>query len=131
MASRIVLLGIVPVWTDTPPIMTARSMMATRLRAFAAAMAPFWPAGPLPITTRSYSDTLILRPSIHNATSIGSSTLPGYKDSLLFSSFAAPAVVRIFRPRYELWRESPLLARPISAAIPAQGNQGVNALSDV
>jgi len=26
---------------------------------FAAAMAPFWPAGPLPITTRSYSDALI------------------------------------------------------------------------
>src|SRR2546425_9438863 len=74
--------------------MTARSMMATRLRAFAAAMAPFWPAGPLPITTRSYSDIFILRPSIHNATSIGSSTLPGYKDSLLFSSFSAPAVVR-------------------------------------
>ena len=28
-------------------------------KAFAAAMAPFWPAGPVPITTRSYSDTLI------------------------------------------------------------------------
>src|SRR2546426_10246424 len=108
--------------------MTARSMMATRLRAVAAAMARFWPPWPLPITTRSYSDIFILRPSIHNATSIGSSTLPGYKDSLLFSSFAAPGVVRFFRPRYELWRESPLLARPISAAILAHGNQSLQAL---
>ena len=32
-----------------------RSMMATFLRILAAQMAPFWPAGPLPITTRSYS----------------------------------------------------------------------------
>src|ERR1700682_4660005 len=117
MASRMVLLGIVPVWTDTPPIMTSRSMMATRLWTFAAAMAPFWPAGPLPITTMSYSNTLILRPSIYDATNIGSLTPPGtYTDSLLFSSFAPPAMIRIFRPRYELGRQSPLLARPISAA---------------
>ena len=40
--------------------MPVRSITATRLRAFAAAMAPFWPAGPLPITTRSYSGTLTL-----------------------------------------------------------------------
>src|SRR5882757_3954310 len=39
--------------------MAGQSMTATRLRAFAAAMAPFWPAGPLPITTRSYSDAFI------------------------------------------------------------------------
>jgi hypothetical protein len=43
-------------------------MMATRLRAFAAAMAHFWPAGPLPITTRPYSDALnleIFEPQCH------------------------------------------------------------------
>src|SRR5436309_4915309 len=43
--------------------MTVRSTTATRLRAFAAAMAPFWPAGPLPITTRSYADALTLTSS--------------------------------------------------------------------
>src|SRR5713226_1646321 len=37
-----------------------RSITATLLRAFAAAMAPFWPAGPLPITTRSYSGAFTL-----------------------------------------------------------------------
>src|SRR6266404_2936190 len=89
MASRIVLLGIVPVWTDTPPIMTVRSIMATRLPTFAAAMAPFWPAGPLPITTRSYSDSLIETPAIHHATDVGSSILPGYKDSLLFGELSS------------------------------------------
>jgi hypothetical protein len=38
------------------------------LRAFAAAMAHFWPAGPLPITTSSYSDALnleIFEPHCH------------------------------------------------------------------
>ena len=53
MASRTLLLGIVPVWTQTPPIMSVRSIIATRLRNFAAQIAPFCPAGPLPITIRS------------------------------------------------------------------------------
>src|SRR6267143_5056964 len=43
--------------------MAVRSTMATRLRAFAAAIAPFCPAGPLPITTRSYSAAVTLRAS--------------------------------------------------------------------
>ena len=46
--------GIVPEWTHTPPGPSSqRSTMATRLFSLAAAMAPFCPAGPLPITTRS------------------------------------------------------------------------------
>ena len=53
MASRSVLLGIVPVCSETPPRRAPRSTMATFLRSLAAQMAPFWPAGPLPITTRS------------------------------------------------------------------------------
>src|SRR5690242_10656883 len=44
----------VPVFTQTPPMERFFSMMATFLRSLAAQMAPFWPAGPLPITTRSY-----------------------------------------------------------------------------
>src|SRR5467141_3558431 len=43
--------------------MAVRSTMATRLRAFAAAIAPFCPAGPLPITKRSYSAAVNLRAS--------------------------------------------------------------------
>src|SRR6266550_9347042 len=34
----------------TPPIIVVRSITATCLRALAAAIAAFWPAGPLPIT---------------------------------------------------------------------------------
>src|SRR5271167_4587377 len=59
MASRTLLLGIVPVCTQTPPIISVRSMTATRLRSLAAQMAPFWPAGPLPITIRSKFCSLI------------------------------------------------------------------------
>src|SRR5712691_3771612 len=90
MASRTVLLGIVPVWTLTPPIMTARSMMATRLRVFAAAIAPFWPPGPLPITTRSYSDTLNLRASNSQCQQHWFSPLPGYKHSPGISVLSFP-----------------------------------------
>src|SRR5437879_4967510 len=43
--------------------MTVRSITAARLPAFAAAMAAFCPAGPLPITIRSYADALTLRAS--------------------------------------------------------------------
>src|SRR6266481_933461 len=43
--------------------MVARSITATRLRTFAAAIAPFCPAGPLPITTRSYSATATMEAS--------------------------------------------------------------------
>src|SRR5262249_38984601 len=49
----------VPVWTQTPPMVFVRSTMATFLRNFAAQIAPFCPAGPLPMTTRSYSLALI------------------------------------------------------------------------
>src|SRR5262249_58860857 len=44
----------VPVFTQTPPMERFFSMIATFLRSLAAQMAPFCPAGPLPITTRSY-----------------------------------------------------------------------------
>src|SRR5687768_13611840 len=39
----------------TPPIQSPRSTIATRLPSLAAPSAPFCPAGPEPITTRSYS----------------------------------------------------------------------------
>ena len=52
-ASRSVLDGIVPVLTQTPPIIMWRSATATRLPSFAAAMAAFCPPGPVPITSRS------------------------------------------------------------------------------
>ena len=51
-ASRSVLDGMVPVLTETPPIMCRRSTMAT-LPSFAAAIAAFCPPGPEPITSRS------------------------------------------------------------------------------
>src|SRR5439155_21696201 len=53
-ASRSVLLGIVPVLMQTPPITALRSMMATRLLSLAAWMAARCPAGPEPMTTMSY-----------------------------------------------------------------------------
>ena len=54
-ASRRVLDGIVPVFTQTPPIIPRRSTTHTRLPSFAAAMAAFCPPGPDPITSRSKS----------------------------------------------------------------------------
>ena len=45
----------VPVFTQTPPSIRPRSMTATDLPSFAAAMAAFCPPGPEPMTTRSYS----------------------------------------------------------------------------
>ena len=54
-ASRKVLDGSVPRCTVTPPTPRFRSMSATRLPSFAAWIAADWPAGPLPITTRSNS----------------------------------------------------------------------------
>ena len=57
IASRRVLDGIVPVFRQTPPIMSLRSMIATRRSSFAAAMAAFWPPGPEPITSTSKSYT--------------------------------------------------------------------------
>ena len=53
MASRSVLEGIVPVLMQTPPSMSGRSITATRLPSFAAAIAAFCPPGPEPITSRS------------------------------------------------------------------------------
>jgi hypothetical protein len=73
------LLGIVPVWTDAPPIMVVRSMTATRLRAFAVAIAHFWPGGPLPTTTRSYSSAFTLRTPSHE--SEASAFIAGYVGS--------------------------------------------------
>jgi hypothetical protein len=49
--------GIVPVFTQTPPIMSGRSTMPTRRSSLAAAMAAFWPPGPEPITSTSKSST--------------------------------------------------------------------------
>src|SRR3954469_5588171 len=45
----------VPVFTQTPPSIRPRSTTATVLPSFAAAIAAFWPPGPEPMTTRSYS----------------------------------------------------------------------------
>ncbi len=45
----------VPVWTQTPPIIWPRSTMATDLPSLAEAMAAFCPPGPEPMTTMSYS----------------------------------------------------------------------------
>src|SRR5271156_4849477 len=45
-----------------------RSMIATFLRIFAAQIAPFCPAGPLPITTRSYSLACISHSPQHETT---------------------------------------------------------------
>ena len=52
-ASRRVFDGIVPVLTQTPPIMVRRSATATRFPSLAAAIAAFCPPGPEPITSRS------------------------------------------------------------------------------
>ncbi len=54
MPSRRVFDGMVPVWMQTPPTISFRSTIATRFPNLAAAIAPFCPAGPDPITTRSY-----------------------------------------------------------------------------
>ena len=54
--SRRVLDGMVPVFTHAPPSSGSRSMSATRLPKYAACAAPFSPAGPEPITTKSYMD---------------------------------------------------------------------------
>ena len=53
MASRSVLDGMVPVFRQTPPIMSLRSTIATRRSSLAAAMAAFWPPGPEPIISTS------------------------------------------------------------------------------
>ena len=52
-ASRRVLLGMVPVFTMTPPISAWRSTIAVRLPSFAACTAARCPAGPDPMTTMS------------------------------------------------------------------------------
>jgi hypothetical protein len=54
-ASRNVLLGMVPVSTQMPPTHRFFSTTATRLPSLAAWTAARWPAGPLPIATRSKS----------------------------------------------------------------------------
>src|SRR5438552_9355174 len=64
----------VPECSETPRIIAGRSITATRLPSFAAAMAPFCPAGPLPITTRSY--LLVARTSASMLPSFRSSGLP-------------------------------------------------------
>src|SRR5207247_4323155 len=48
-----VLLGIVPVFTETPPSDRLFSTTATFLPSLAACMAAWWPAGPLPNTRMS------------------------------------------------------------------------------
>src|SRR5215475_11924020 len=52
--SRTVLVGIPPVLTAMPPGRGCGSTRQTRLPKYAAWAAPFSPAGPAPITTRSY-----------------------------------------------------------------------------
>ena len=47
------LLGMVPVLMQTPPTTSLRSMMPTFLPSLAAWTAAFWPAGPVPMTSRS------------------------------------------------------------------------------
>src|SRR5947199_2396988 len=46
----------VPVLMQTPPITSRRSIRATRFPVFAPWIAALCPAGPEPITTKSYSD---------------------------------------------------------------------------
>src|SRR5215469_3984813 len=58
-ASRIVLDGIVPVLTQTPPTTERDSTTATRFFIFEAATAARCPEGPEPMTTRSYLAALI------------------------------------------------------------------------
>ncbi len=79
-ASRIVLDGMVPVLMQTPPTIIGRSTIAARLCSFAAAIAAFCPAGPEPITNRSYCSMtcplarrLVHRPgaSSHSAVTVG------------------------------------------------------------
>src|SRR5271157_740714 len=53
-ASRIVLLGIVPVLIHVPPTMARCSITATWRPNFAPWMAARWPAGPEPMTIKSY-----------------------------------------------------------------------------
>src|SRR5262245_17744217 len=52
--SRSVFDGSVPVLAHAPPSSFCISTSATRLPKYAACAAPFSPAGPLPMTTRSY-----------------------------------------------------------------------------
>src|SRR5215510_10896015 len=52
--SRTVLVGIPPVLTAMPPGRGCGSTRQTRFPKYAACAAPFSPAGPAPITTRSY-----------------------------------------------------------------------------
>src|ERR1700691_4405173 len=54
-----VLEGMVPVLTHTPPTTSRPSTTATRLPILAAATAALWPAGPEPITTKSYFTALM------------------------------------------------------------------------
>src|SRR5215212_5346506 len=54
-ASRSVLEGTVPVWMDTPPTRSRRSITATERPSLAAWMAAFCPLGPDPMTIRSKS----------------------------------------------------------------------------
>src|SRR5215469_13856463 len=58
-ASRIVLDGIVPVLTQTPPTTERDSTTATRFFIFEAATAARCPEGPEPMTIRSYLAALI------------------------------------------------------------------------
>src|SRR5437588_6549257 len=57
--SRRVLEGMVPVLTEAPPRTTSRSIRATLLPKYAACAAPFSPAGPEPMTMRSYMAALV------------------------------------------------------------------------
>ena len=59
--SRSVLVGIPAVLTAIPPGRGLGSTMATRFPKYAAWAAPFSPAGPAPITTRSYFDRHVRR----------------------------------------------------------------------
>src|SRR5438105_4324088 len=70
--SRSVFDGIVPVLTLAPPRTGSRSTMATRLPKYAACAAPFSPAGPEPMTMRSYivlsAASCVLRPACSQPT---------------------------------------------------------------
>src|SRR5216684_1311813 len=59
-ASRMVLLGMVPVLMAAPPITSIFSTSAARLPNLAAWIAARWPAGPDPITIMSYLSMLWL-----------------------------------------------------------------------
>src|SRR5687767_15612352 len=87
----------------TPPIQSPRSTIATRLPSLAAPSAPFCPAGPEPITTRSYS-VLAISAHLPRAFFVPSSTdTPTYPASVI----GPPRFTRVHRRVHRGSRSTP------------------------